>query len=283
MQTDSLQGSLQMGLFLSGPSMRASVLLNLSPIQDVILEIHCSDALKTPFTKFFTVRPLKMASLTGPLLQLWTELLCPPVPEVRTTQARGQLSAWGAKAWSSSCQPAGHGSEQEGQTHFLNAATCGRLATIHKVRGKERETPSWAEMVVGLMPADSVHWVFVLTGAQWWFYYWLEGGRETTCFLLGARLRPSLCSGPWWWGWREVTIKEPPEARMWHSGEGSQAPAYKWGSTVTSVLAHTHWIQASRGVHCVCVWRGVPQCQANSQGFLGGALCVCGWGASMPG
>lgn len=78
--------------------MRASVLLNLSPIQDVILEIHCSDALKTPFTKFFTVRPLKMASLTGPLLQLWTELLRPPVPEVRTTQARGQLSAWGAKA-----------------------------------------------------------------------------------------------------------------------------------------------------------------------------------------
>lgn len=58
--------------------MKASVLLNLSPIQDVILETHSSDALKTPFTKFFPVRHLKMASLTGPLLQLWTELLCPP-------------------------------------------------------------------------------------------------------------------------------------------------------------------------------------------------------------
>lgn len=87
-----------MGLFLSGPSMRVSVLLNLSPIQDVILEIQSPDLLKTPFTKFFPVRHLEMAFLTGPLLQLWTELLCPPVPGVRTTQARGQLSAWGAKA-----------------------------------------------------------------------------------------------------------------------------------------------------------------------------------------
>lgn len=45
---------------------------------------------------------------------------------------------------------------------------------------------------------------------------------------------------------------------------------------MTSVLAHTHWIQASQGVCTVCVgggW-GVPQSQANSQGFLGGALCV---------
>ena len=43
---------------------------------------------------------------------------------------------------------------------------------------------------------------------------------------------------------------------------------------MTSVLAHTHWIQASQGVCtvcvCVCVWVGgaVPQCQANLTGFL---------------
>lgn len=140
MQTDSLQGSLLMGLFLSGPSMRVSVLLNLSPIQDVILEIQSPDALKTPFTNFFPVRHLEMASPTGLLLQLQTELLCPPVLEVRTTQ-RGQLSAWGAKARSSSCQQAGQGSEQEGQILFLNFAICGQLATKHDVR-KKRETPS---------------------------------------------------------------------------------------------------------------------------------------------
>lgn len=59
--------------------MRVSVLLNLSPIQDVILEIQSPDALKTPFTNFFPVRHLEMASPTGLLLQLQTELLCPPV------------------------------------------------------------------------------------------------------------------------------------------------------------------------------------------------------------
>lgn len=117
------------------------MLLNLSPIQDVILEIQSPDALKTPFTDFFPVRHLEMASPTGLLLQLLTELLCPPVLEVRTTQARGQLSAWGAKARSSSCQPAGQGSEQEGQILFLNFAICGQLATKHDVR-KKRETLS---------------------------------------------------------------------------------------------------------------------------------------------